>query len=178
VGEIKMQTIKEFISKWEEAEIEWMKSMVSKLKDLKTSAYAFTEKEEYKGRCNNETNALYKSANKAVNDFKIENQMTEKEFDDANYLTCAGCSEKSREEIWTKIRKRVNKEAKARVLNLQSQIEKKAGKIITCNLFLNIKGEVDGTVQGEKATVNVNTILAGGYNIQRLHFRVLIKVVK
>ena len=32
----------------------------------------------------------------------------------------------------------------------------------------------DGTIKGEKGTVNINTIVAGGYNIQKLHYRTLI----
>ena len=170
-----MQTIKEFISKWEEAEIEWMKSMVSKLKDLKTSVYAFTEKEEYKGRINEEINGLYKEANQKIKDFQVENQMSQKEFDDVNYLTHAGCSDKTREEIWTKIKKRVNKEAKMKALKLQYQVEKKAGKVLKVDLYINSIGELNGTVQGEKATVNLTTILAGGYNIQRLHIRTIVR---
>ena len=41
------------------------------------------------------------------------------------------------------------------------------------NLHIN-KGELNGTITGEKGAVNVNTIGAGGYNIQRYHFRTLI----
>ena len=32
----------------------------------------------------------------------------------------------------------------------------------------------DGTIRGEKGTVNINTIIAGGYNVQKLHYRTLI----
>ena len=32
----------------------------------------------------------------------------------------------------------------------------------------------DGTIKGEKGSVNIDTILAGGYNIQKLHYRTLI----
>lgn len=32
----------------------------------------------------------------------------------------------------------------------------------------------DGVFEGEKATVYINTILAGGYNIQKLHYRTLL----
>ena len=32
----------------------------------------------------------------------------------------------------------------------------------------------DGTIRGEKGNININTIIAGGYNIQKLHYRTLI----
>jgi len=33
---------------------------------------------------------------------------------------------------------------------------------------------MDGTITGERGSVNINTIVAGGYNIQKLHYRTLI----
>jgi len=34
---------------------------------------------------------------------------------------------------------------------------------------------MDGIIEGTKSTVSINTILAGGYNIQKLHYRTLIQ---
>jgi len=45
-------------------------------------------------------------------------------------------------------------------------------EIISLNYNPN-KG-MDGTIKGEKGNVNIDTILAGGYNIQKLHYRTLI----
>ena len=45
-------------------------------------------------------------------------------------------------------------------------------EIISLNYNPN-KG-MDGTIKGEKGSVNIDTILAGGYNIQKLHYRTLI----
>jgi hypothetical protein len=62
---------------------------------------------------------------------------------------------------------------------LITRVEKKAGKIIDAS-FLRVgdDGEINGMITGEKGDVAVNTITAGGYNIQCLHYRLLVKNLK
>ena len=43
------------------------------------------------------------------------------------------------------------------------------------NLEYNANRGMDGTIAGEKGLTQINTILAGGYNIQKLHYRTLIQ---
>lgn len=74
------------------------------------------------------------------------------------------------------IEKSLNKEVENKRKTLIARIEKKAGNIIDANyLTIGVNGEINGTITGEIATVTVNTIYAGGYNIQCLHYRVLVK---
>lgn len=59
---------------------------------------------------------------------------------------------------------------------LISRVEKKAGKIVdAAGLTIGENGEINGVIVGELATVKVKTIYAGGYNIQCLHYRVLVR---
>lgn len=59
----------------------------------------------------------------------------------------------------------------ARVMNL-------AGNIIDASdLRIGKNGEINGIVVGDKNKVKVETISAGGYNIQCYHFRVLVKLI-
>lgn len=59
----------------------------------------------------------------------------------------------------------------ARVLSVTGIIKDAKG------LHFGDDGTVNGRIIGEKATVEVNTISAGGWNIQCFHYRVLVKQV-
>ena len=70
----------------------------------------------------------------------------------------------------------IEREALARLVKLIHQIKDKTGEVIECHLTTSPSLEgFDGKIKGEKRTVYINTIYAGGWNIQKLHFRVLIK---
>lgn len=66
------------------------------------------------------------------------------------------------------------REATNLILDLYQRIFKYSGKVVSWEQ-LNIKaGHINGYITGENAKVRVESILAGGYNIQRLHVRVLV----
>lgn len=71
----------------------------------------------------------------------------------------------------------VKKESEKKYNKLIASIEKKAGKIINViNLEIDHKsGNLNGIIKGEKKTVTISTIFAGGHTIQCLHFRTLVK---
>ena len=51
-------------------------------------------------------------------------------------------------------------------------------EITDAHLFIESdSGDVNGTVKGKNGTAKVQTILAGGYNIQCLHFRCLVREI-
>lgn len=72
------------------------------------------------------------------------------------------------------IEKENHRDACAEVLNLWQRINRKTGKVKDWS-GITLKGYcLNGFVTGEKGTVEVRSILAGGYNIQRLHVRTLV----
>ena len=74
--------------------------------------------------------------------------------------------------------KHFRKELENKKKNLIAKVKKKVGTIIEVEVKLNPKGGLDGLIKGEDGTVRIETIGAGGYNIQRYHFRTLIKEKK
>lgn len=77
---------------------------------------------------------------------------------------------------WDKneIRQLAERKAQAYVSDLYRRVTKKVGDIVDYHdLYLNGPA-INGTIVGEKGTTRLETIQAGGYNIQRLHLRVIL----
>lgn len=78
-----------------------------------------------------------------------------------------------------RLHKFLDKEVDNKRYNFVTRIEKKAGEIEDAShLRIGANGEINGTVTGTLGTVKVETIYAGGHNIQVLHFRILVKEIK
>jgi len=74
-----------------------------------------------------------------------------------------------------KLTKELDNEANAMYDDIIERTNRITGKIIDAsNLDIGEKGELNGYIKGERGTAKVQTIGAGGYNIQRFHFRTLI----
>lgn len=59
-------------------------------------------------------------------------------------------------------------------LLMADRLQTEFGKIISTSLCLGADGNVNGTIVGENRTARIETIFAGGYNIQCLHTRLLV----
>lgn len=73
------------------------------------------------------------------------------------------------------IRHLVKQESERKKKNLLIQIQKRIGDIVHASLRIGGNNELNGIIEGKEGKVSVETISAGGYNIQCMHFRVLIK---
>lgn len=123
----------------------------------------------------NEVNAIYEDyakwsekleqlrqewKNGVENGFNI---MQSHKYSNKQYYTLTYCGDQSEEHIKKIIRVWVEKHFET----LQARVEKKIGKIIE---IWNVNGNTYG-FKGELDDCFIEVILAGGYNIQRLHTR-------
>ena len=71
------------------------------------------------------------------------------------------------------------KDARAFILDLVNRVKEITGEVVSWEDVRLTAGNVfpvlNGTVEGKEGTARVESILAGGYNIQRLHIRTLVK---
>lgn len=73
------------------------------------------------------------------------------------------------------IEKRARRSADAYVMDLIRRVTKKVGTI-TDYSDLTVRGPaINGRIIGDRGSTYVDTITAGGYNIQRLHYRVILR---
>ncbi len=75
------------------------------------------------------------------------------------------------------VEKVLRQDMEARKVKLLKQITEKVGDIVKLEIHRNPNGGVDGIIFGTNGTARIETIVAGGYNIQRLHYRTLVKVL-
>lgn len=73
------------------------------------------------------------------------------------------------------LEKNLRRDAQYFVKKLMNRVAKKCGNIVNADGLHLSGGELNGCVIGDKGSAYVYTILAGGYNIQCLHQRVLVK---
>lgn len=74
-----------------------------------------------------------------------------------------------------KLQKELDQEANAKYDDIIERTNAICGKITDARgLWVSAKGDLDGVIIGERGTAKVQTIGAGGYNIQCFHFRTLV----
>ena len=78
-----------------------------------------------------------------------------------------------------RLQKELDQEANAKYDDIIERTNFICGKITDASgLWVGAKGDLDGIIVGERGTAKVQTIGAGGYNIQCFHFRTLVHEVK
>lgn len=144
--------IKEFINQWKERAIAYYHQEIESCKEDLNKAYSLSSSYEYKKA----KAEIIKRYTQIIIDLARP----------GNY------SPKAREERLIKI---INKEADLKEKLLINRVNKEVGAIVKAlNLKVGVNGELNGIIQGENGKCKIETIYAGGYNIQCLHYRVLV----
>lgn len=105
-------------------------------------------------------------------EFKIEMRKLHDEYNQIVRNLSYGYSPKDREERLLKI---IERDAITKEKTLIARVNKEVGSIVKAlNLNVGVNGELNGTIQGENGVCKIETIYAGSYNIQCLHYRVLV----
>lgn len=80
-----------------------------------------------------------------------------------------------RHELDEYLEKHLRRDAEHFVKKLMNRVAKKCGNITNIDELYFVNGDLNGLVKGDKGEAHVFTIVAGGYNVQCLHNRVLVK---
>lgn len=77
------------------------------------------------------------------------------------------------------LQKHLDQEANRKYDDIINRTNEICGKITDAScLYVGLKGDLDGYIKGERGKAKVQTIGAGGYNIQCYHFRTLVHEAK
>ena len=189
----KIPAIWDFLCEWEKKSIEWYKGNCKLYFDLKkeyeNKLTEYKDSDKFKERVEvrlNQYNKEYLEKNRRWLENSVKNSL-EYDFKDNYYnaidsftkviTKCKWCDNNCvgyeiDEELLVK---EIAKEKENKYFDLVKRITKVTGEITDAkSLSVGPKGELEGIVVGVKARVRVETIEAGGYNIQRFHFRTLV----
>ena len=158
----KISIIWDFLVKWKEDTIELVKEQGKELEKL--SASYPKDKEEY-----------FKTHKR---DYYSEIEFKRDYFNSIDNLT---------KEVYLyrgqvdekRLEKLLQDEIEHKYNTLINRVKDKCGNIIDVkNLHLGNDGTPNGYIIGDKGTCKVETIIAGGYNIQIAHYRILVHKIK
>lgn len=164
---------------WRECDLEGCKD------DIKRTERSISEKKEllekYKGELNkvNEDRNIYdkyvpESMKEMVKELESQWNIWDKERREFLSKEYKKLGYNKMRESDESIEKNNKRDADLYVMDLWNRINEKTGEVRDWSGIHCVGVALNGVVEGDKGKVEVRTILAGGYNIQRLHCRTLV----
>ena len=114
-------------------------------------------------------------------ELSYRNAFRKKYYEDITVLAKNLVNNAYRKEIDTeKLTKIIEDEKTLKYKDFVARVTQEVGQIVDVNGLTvgNKQGEINGIVIGKNGKARVETIMAGGYNIQCLHYRILVKKLK
>lgn len=168
--------IHEFLDNWEAEAISWHEKDYVKYKEYRAKIYQ--KKEEFSEWCRQNGVPPYSDRGKEKQvELKIDSRGVSNYVKQVFSSLTIMASQYGNQ--WKEfIVKEIAKEKKSKYIHLVQSVMQKAGNIVDAShLYIGDNGDINGFIIGDKAKVEVTTISAGGYNIQRFHYRVLIRPI-
>lgn len=139
------------------------------LKDAKETLEEVEKKEEA-------TKPEYKQIKEFIETWKNEEiEWFLRKYESGDREDCSKQDIKMLEQGMDYIVKVLDQDAQIRLATLIAQIKDRAGEVVDCKLTRNGNNGYDGWIKGTRESFAIQTILAGGYNIQRLHYRTIFR---
>ena len=169
--------IHEFLNNWEVEAIAWHEKDYAEYKEYRNTLYQ--KQKEFQDWCRQNgvaprsKDGLTKQVDLKIDSNTVSNYVKMK-FSSLTVLAA------QRGQQWKEfIINEIAKEKKNKYVHLIHTVMEKAGNIIDAShLYIGDNGDINGYIVGDKGKVEVRTISAGGYNIQRFHYRVLVRLIK
>lgn len=159
---------KEVIDFWSTVEVKYIQKFLElnrQSSDLHNNHYSLINSGEY-------TEETYK---KKYNDLREKEKAARK---NVNELVYKFYNVGTQSLDMDSVNKFLDKEVEARYFKLINDVKKITGNITDArHLSISSKGDLNGYIVGELGTAKVQTIGAGGYNIQCFHYRTLVREV-
>lgn len=190
-----LKEIREFINQWKERAIQFyfeeldnyneifkerneISRELRRLEKINSDLWEQVKSEEDYDKLSKEIEKNNFELNEVEKQYKIANEIARKkakEIELSSFVKDALCYGK---ESKNRIIKLVEREAVAKEKMLIARVNNAVGIILEAKaLYVGVNGELNGYIKGEDGTCKIETIYAGGYNIQCLHYRVLVKKV-
>ena len=162
-----VEPILKFLEAWKEHQRDWFRNVF---------AYYQKRKEEIKAM----KNLYWKLDRNDPERAKIKKESDRFWLAVNPILSFVNDEDKESESLnWERIESKLQWDADSMYDRLLEQIEDITGEITDAGgLDIGEKGELNGYIIGKKGKASVQTIGAGGYNIQRFHFRTLVHEYK
>ena len=162
------QVVKDFVHNWRIKTEAWIKDNLAKYQQQRRDAYKL-----YEQACDYSNDLTYEQRKELKNKY---NELYHEIRENTEPLIIDIANRSNQEEFITKL---LDEEEKGKVFDLIRRVTKVTGTITDASALRigEQSGELNGLVIGEEGKAFVETIGAGGYNIQRFHYRVLVKKV-
>lgn len=194
------QVLKDFLEEWKKMAYEWhirryndyqeFKVKIAKDRDDAIVSFVKANPEEFERYLENGeiinywANDLINIRGKGLTAYLEENGLDWKsirsrkaDFAGGAVLNMDGMRDEEERLNW--LDKVLEREKKAKLLDLCYRISKAVGEIVDASdLRVNQKGNLDGIIIGDKGKAKLETIGAGGWHIQVFHYRTLIHPIK